>query len=390
MEAKEAKRYADTVQSSYGQGAHRALTYGVFGGTLGMVGQSAVVLVLWYGGTLALKGGPHFDAGTLMSFLLYTVMIAGALAGLSDLFGSIMNAVGASERIFAIFDRRPAIPNRGGDAPLDLRGVLQLRDVTFAYPSRSDVLVLDHISLTVQPGTVTALCGPSGSGKSSIIALIERFYDPLHGSLTIDGVPLTELDASWWRRQAALVAQEPVLFGCSVHENIAYGCQAVTDDTVILAARTANAHDFINGFPDGYTTKVGERGVQLSGGQKQRIAIARALLMNPRMLLLDEATSALDAESEHIVQEAIDRLMRNRTTIVVAHRLSTVHSADTICVVQRGRIAEQGTHEDLLALSGVYHQLVRRQMAGKPSETDMGELSEEACEEADLTAVTAP
>jgi len=221
------------------------------------------------------------------------------------------------------------------------------------------------VSLTIQPGTVVALCGPSGSGKSSIIQLIERFYDPQTGFVLVDGTPLSQLDASWWRKQAALVAQEPVLFANSVAQNITYGVAASQDD-VVTAARTANAHTFISAFPDGYQTLVGERGVQLSGGQKQRIALARALLVDPRMLLLDEATSALDAESEHIVQEAIDRLMKNRTTVVVAHRLSTIRTADVICVISKGRIVERGSHDELLSQAdGLYTKLVQRQMAGK-------------------------
>ena len=367
METKEASKYSSAVHASYVQGAKRALGYGVFVGAIGLVGQSAVILVLWYGGTLVLRdrdvpGG--FNAGKLMSFLLYTVMVAAGLGGLSDLFSSLMNAVGASDRIFQLFDRATPIPNQGGEVLASYRGVLQLKDVSFSYPTRPDVLVLDRVSLTIQPGTVTALCGHSGSGKSSVISLIERFYDPQGGCVLVDGTPLAQLDASWWRKQAALVAQEPVLFGCSVEENITYGSAAVTHDAVVKAARTANAHGFVSAFPEGYSTLVGERGVQLSGGQKQRIAIARALLVDPRMLLLDEATSALDAESEHVVQEAIDRLMSNRTTVVVAHRLSTIASADTICVVSKGRIVERGAHEELLQLGGTYRQLVYRQLNG--------------------------
>ena len=390
-----------------------ALGYGVFIGAIGLVGQSAVVLVLWYGGTLVLRDqtkvrvtglesptafwavvasllpayppcmlSPRgaaasclafqhvpdgFNAGKLMSFLLYTVMVAAGLGGLSDLFSSLMNAVGASDRIFQLFDRVSPVPNNGGEVLESYRGVLQLSDVSFSYPTRPDVLVLDCVSLTIQPGTVTALCGPSGSGKSSVISLIERFYDPQQGSVLVDGTPLAQLDASWWRKQAALVAQEPILFGCSVQDNITYGCASVAHDAVVQAARTANAHTFVSAFPEGYQTLVGERGVQLSGGQKQRIAIARALLVDPRMLLLDEATSALDAESEHVVQEAIDRLMTNRTTVVVAHRLSTISAADTICVVSKGRIVERGSHEELLRLDGTYKQLVARQLNGNSS-----------------------
>jgi len=399
MESVEVAAYSAAVAASYTQGARRALGYGAFVGVMMLIVQVAILGVLWYGGTLVLtdRNVPNgFDAGKLAAFMLYCVSLGGAAGGIAGLVSSIMNAVGASERIFDLFDRSSIISNRGGEILTDYRGVLQLKDVTFAYPTRSDVLVLDRVSLTIQPGTIVALCGPSGSGKSSIINLIERFYDPQGGMLTVDGVPLAQLDASWWRRQAALVAQEPVLFGCSVHDNIVYGAKDAKDhstttatDAVTRAARTANAHSFISQFPEGYSTMVGERGVQLSGGQKQRIAIARAVLADPRMLLLDEATSALDAESEHIVQEAIDRLMTNRTTVVVAHRLSTISSADTICVVHKRRLAERGSHDELIRLGGIYKQLVSRQLAGKSapgSSLDLGLQDEIAGHEEQATA----
>jgi len=368
-EARESARYVGAIDKSFRMGAQRAVAYGAFGGIIGTVGQYAVVLVLWYGGTLTLRG--ELDAGELTSFLLYTVFIAVALGGLSDLFGTVMNALGASDRVFALLDSTPAIPTSGGTVVEPLRGLLELQDVTFAYPSRPDVTVLDNVSLTVQPGTVLALCGPSGSGKSSVISLLERFYDPDRGRILVDGVPLTQVDPAWWRRSVALVAQEPVLFACSVRDNIGYGLwpEAATREAVEQAARTANAHDFVVGFPDAYDELVGERGVQLSGGQKQRIAIARALLMDPTVLLLDEATSALDAESEHVVQEAIDRLMSRRTTILVAHRLSTVRGADCICAVHKGRIVERGTHDELLQQRGMYFQLVKRQLGGSNAQS---------------------
>jgi len=401
MERDEVGKYAAAVSKAYKQGAKRALGYGFFISMIMLVGQSAVIVVLWYGGTLVLQSAEHqaahpddhshpgFNAGNLMAFLLYTVNLAAALGGLAGLFSSMMNAVGASDRIFQLFDRAAAIANVGGEVLPTFRGELQLKDVTFAYPTRPDVLVLDHVSLTIKPGTITALCGHSGSGKSSIIGLIERFYDPLSGALLVDGMPLTQLDVSWWRKQAALVAQEPVLFACSISDNILYGSSVTDHSAVVSAALTANAHTFVSNFPDGYSTLVGERGVQLSGGQKQRIAIARAVLADPRMLLLDEATSALDAESEHIVQEAIDRLMINRTTVIVAHRLSTISGADTICVVNQGTIAEQGSHTELLAMGGIYKQLVSRQLAGSRSR-DGSSVNLSAAGEADGDAATAP
>ena len=281
QEDKEAARYSDKVHTTFRIGARKALAYGSFAGTIGTVAQYAVVLVLWYGSTLVIQG--EFSSSKLTAFLLYTVLIATALGMLSELFNSIMSAIGASERIFALLDTAPGIPNKGGATAEGMRGVIELRNVSFSYPTRASVQVLSKVSLTIHPGTVVALCGPSGSGKSSIISLLERFYDPDAGAILVDGQPLAALDASWWRRQVALVAQEPVLFGCSVHDNITYGCAAATADAVILAARTANAHDFVSDFEHGYQTLVGERGVQLSGGQKQRIAIARALLVNPKV-----------------------------------------------------------------------------------------------------------
>jgi len=364
QEAREAARYDTDVDASYALGRSKALMYGAFGGVISCIGQFAVVVVLWYGGSLVIRGdGMTF--GDLTAFLLYTIMIAGALGALSDLFGSLMNAVGASARVFELMDREPSSEIVGGATPDAVAGLLEFRQVSFSYPSRPDTAVLERIDLTVQPASVVALCGPSGSGKSTVIGLLERWYEPTLGEIWLDGMPLASVDASWWRRQVALVAQEPVLFACSIADNISYGCSAATIDAVQEAARTANALSFIEGFPEGFETLVGERGVQLSGGQKQRVAIARALLVDPKVLLLDEATSALDSESEHVVQEAIDRLMRARTTIVIAHRLSTVRGADCICVVHKGRIVEKGGHAALIEQDGLYKRLVKRQMAGQ-------------------------
>jgi len=363
MEPREVDRYSGRVDLSYSLGARKALAYGLFGGILGTIGQFAVIAVLWFGGGLVISG--EMDFKNLTSFLLYTIMIAAALGGLSDLFGSLMNAVGASTRVFNLLDREPRLPIAGGSTLGAVRGTLELADVTFSYPARPDSMVLDGISVSIPAGSVLALVGPSGSGKSTVVGLIERWYEPTSGALLLDGVPLNKFDASWWRQQVALVAQEPVLFACSIADNIAYGRPGAPEAAVHEAARTANAHGFVSGFPDAYATLVGERGVQLSGGQKQRIAIARALLVDPKVLLLDEATSALDAESESVVQEAIDRLMEQRTTCLIAHRLSTVRGADCICVVQKGKIVERGPHAELLAADGLYRQLVKRQMADK-------------------------
>jgi ATP-binding cassette subfamily B protein len=293
MEGREAQKYAAAIDSSYMLGKKKAWAYGFFGAVLSTVGQSAIVVVLGYGGYLVIHG--RLSLATLTSFLLYTIMIATALGALSDLFGSLMNALGASERIFNLLDSEPAYLPSGGATPTHLRGALRFEAVSFSYPTRPDVVVLDGLEFSVQPKTVVALCGPSGSGKSTVIGLIERWYEPTAGRLLLDGRPLQEYNAAWWRRQVALVAQEPVLFAASIAENIAYGrsghdAEPPSRASVEHAARTANAHGFIEEFPEGYDTAVGERGVQLSGGQKQRVAIARALLIDPQVLLLDEAT----------------------------------------------------------------------------------------------------
>jgi ATP-binding cassette subfamily B protein len=248
-----------------------------------------------------------------------------------------------------------------------MRGDVVLDGVAFAYPTRPDAPVLTGLDLHIEPGEVVALVGPSGAGKSTIAALLARMYDPQHGAVRIDGAPISELDPSALRRQIGLVAQEPILFATSIADNIRYGRPTATDDEVRAAAVAANADGFVSAFPEGYQTRVGERGVRLSGGQKQRVAIARALLKDPPILVLDEATSALDAESEHLVQEALERLMQGRTTLIIAHRLSTVRAADRVVVLDGGKVAESGTHDDLIQRRGLYRRLVERQFGEVPA-----------------------
>ena len=378
-EASELHRYAISIDESFSHGKRRAFAYGAFAGGIGLFAYSAVVLVLWYGGSLVIHGN-GMDAGTLITFLLYTIYIAGALGGLSSLYGNLMNAVGASERMFELLDQVPDINTMEGSGIIpqdDTSHIARIEfdRVTFAYETRKDVPVLCDVSFICDRGQTVALVGPSGAGKSTVVSLIQRFYDPNVGSIRLGGnkdgnvqsYRLDELDPVWLKSKMALVAQEPVLFGCSIRQNIIYGVrenqQMCSIEQVESAARQANAHDFIMEFKDGYDTQVGERGVQLSGGQKQRIAIARAILLDPDILLLDEATSALDAESEAVVQDALNKLMQHRTTLVIAHRLSTVRDADLVLVMDHGAIAERGTHEELLTKpEGLYRYLVKRQL----------------------------
>ncbi|XP_074641096.1 uncharacterized protein LOC141898859 isoform X2 [Tubulanus polymorphus] len=369
-EAKSMNSYGEFINASYKVGKSLSIAQGSFDGAIGFMAYGAICLVLWYGGKLVNEG--TVSPGTLTSFLLYTLQIAMAFAMVSSLYGDFMQAVGASVRIFTLLDRIPKVPSEGGIYPQEkLVASVDFRSVRFTYPSRPETEVLKGVTFSVQPGEVVALVGPSGGGKSTIVSLIERFYDPDSGSVSIGGMSVSSLNPKWFRQHMSMVSQEPTLFACSIKENIAYGREA-TDDEIIEVAKKANAHEFISTFDEGYKTTVGERGVRLSGGQKQRIAIARALIMNPSILLLDEATSALDAESEHLVQEAIDRAMKGRTVLVIAHRLSTVRNANKVIVIEKGSIVEQGTHEELIAKKGVYKKLVLRQLnAGNiPADVD--------------------
>jgi len=361
-ERAEGKRYAKAVWGAFGVVWRRILTSATFMGVSSFAAFCALAVVLWYGGSLVEQG--KMTAGELTSFLIYTLTVAFSLGGISELWADLMRASGAAERVFEWLDRSAAIPLSDGGMLGEVNGHVQLCGVHFAYPSRKDVLVLQDVTLSLLPGEVVALVGPSGSGKSTIAALLLRLYDPTKGLMMLDGHDLRELSPEWLRQHVGIVAQEPLLFSCSVSENIRYGRTDATNEDVIAAATMANAHEFITKFPEGYDTLVGERGIKLSGGQKQRVAIARAVLKNPRILVLDEATSALDAESEHLVKEALERLMKGRTTLVIAHRLSTVIGANRVVVLQDGVIVQSGDHASLMQEGGLYRKLVERQLEG--------------------------
>jgi ABC transporter fused permease/ATP-binding protein len=360
-EDKEVGRYNVAVEHSFTLAKRRIFASATFMAIASFAAYAAAVVVFWYGGRLVASG--HLKAGELMSFLIYTLIVAFALGGLPDVWIDLMRAAGATERVFELIDRVPAMPSAGGHVPAAAEGRVELARVDFAYPTRSDVKVLDGLDLALAPGEVVAVVGPSGAGKSTIAALVARFYDPQSGHVAFDGHDVRTLDPRWLRRQIGAVAQEPVLFSTSIAENIRYGRPDATPAEIEEAARAANAHGFISKLPEGYETAVGERGVQLSGGQKQRVAIARAVLKDPAVLVLDEATSALDAESEHLVKEALERLMRDRTTLIIAHRLSTVMGADRVVVLDGGRVVQNGPHARLVAEDGLYRRLVERQFA---------------------------
>jgi ATP-binding cassette subfamily B protein len=358
-EPSEVKRYGAKVDESFELARTRVITTARFMAVASFASYCAAALVLWWGGHMVIDG--KLSAGKLTSFLIYTLLVAVSLGGLSDLWADLMKASGAAERIFQLMDHAPTIPSSGGEAPAKIEGKIVFSGVDFAYPTRKDAPVLRGIDLSIAPGEVVALVGSSGAGKSTLASMLMRLYDPSAGRILLDGRDLKELDPSWLRKQIGVVSQEPILFSCSIAENIRYGRADATLAELEAAARAANAHDFITKFPEGYDTMVGERGVQLSGGQKQRVAIARAVLKDPRLLVLDEATSALDAESEHLVKEALERLMKGRTTLIIAHRLSTVKDADRVLVMDGGRIVQAGEHATLIGQEGLYRRLVERQ-----------------------------
>ena len=373
-EAWERNRYAKrisevvalAVKGGYYRGAFASfITFGLFG---------AIALVIWFGAGMVHDGQLAEDK--LNEFILYALFIGGSIGGLASVYAQLQKAIGATETIFGLMEEPLEMPVEHQDVdPVEI-GTLVFKDVRFSYPTRSDVQVLRGIDFELPKGQTMALVGRSGSGKSTIASLLMRFYTIEEGTFTANGKDVSTLDLAAWRNQLALVPQDVLLFGGSIRENIAYGNTSASEEQIIEAAQQANAWEFIEGFPEKLDTKVGERGVQLSGGQRQRIAIARALLKDPQLLILDEATSALDSESEHLVQEALDRLMKGRTSVVIAHRLSTIRSAHQILVMNEGAVVERGTHDELISREGTYAELVRLQDVGRAMDNTLADKSE--------------
>ena len=365
MEGFTAGRFGRAAEEAFAAARVSTRARAMLTGTAIFLVSASVVAVLWYGAQDVLAGA--MTGGRLSQFVLYAVFAASGLGQLSEVYGELAQAAGAAERLGEILQARPAV-----EAPRDPRplpepplGTVRFEDVRFHYPTRPGRSALEGLTFSVRNGERVAIVGPSGAGKSTVLQLLLRFYDPQAGRILVDGVPVAEADPLALRRRIALVPQEPTVFATSVAENIRYGRPEAGEDEVVRAAELASADAFIRALPEGYATQIGERGVTLSGGQRQRIAIARAILKDAPILLLDEATSALDAESERAVQEALDRLMAGRTTLVIAHRLATVRSADRILVMDLGCVVEEGTHEALLARGGLYARLARLQFGAQ-------------------------
>ena len=363
-EAYEIGRYTQKMDAFVQVATKGAKLRGAFMAFIVFALFSCIVVVLWSGASMLQSG--HITTGQMTRFAMYTVFVAGAVGQFADLYSQIQKALGATQRVRDLLQEQPEFPVQPAAAQSyagePLRGEVEFRDVHFRYAARPEVEVLKGISFEVKRGEKIALVGPSGAGKSTIISLLLRFYDPKPGEILMDGKLATDYPLAWLRNQMSIVPQEALLFGGTIFENIAYGRPGATEAEVIEAAKQAHAHEFIAPFPEGYQTLVGERGVKLSGGQRQRVAIARAILKNPKILILDEATSSLDSESERLVQLALDRLMENRTTFMIAHRLATVRRADRILVIQDGKLVESGTHAELNQQdNGLYRRLAELQ-----------------------------
>jgi ABC-type multidrug transport system fused ATPase/permease subunit len=368
-EGYEAKRYSNVADKIIAMAMRNARARGMFFAFIIFCLFGSIMLMVWYGVRLKVSG--DISAGEMVTFLMTTMFVAASIGGLPEQYAQIQRAIGAADRVFDILGEdaeKISLDENRKRAELKLKGDVEFRNVKFAYPTRKEFTVLEDVAFTAKQGQTIALVGHSGSGKSTMASMLMRFYNPDAGSVTIDGKDVKDYDLTALRENMAIVPQDVLLFGGTIEENIAYGRPGATYEEIVDAARKANALTFIESFPDKFKTKVGDRGIQLSGGQRQRIAIARAVLKDPSILILDEATSSLDSESERVVQEALDKLMVGRTSFVIAHRLSTIRNADKIVVLDKGVVAEAGTHEELIQIKdGVYRSLNNLQFQDSPS-----------------------